>query len=240
MELKNSLKKIIKKIPIRFTSNQRYDSQTKRIMQIVLEHNSTFIDVGSHKGEVLSKALKIAPKGKHYAFEPIPQIHKKLDKRYGQYCDVKNIGLSDHFGETSFNHVVSNPAYSGIKQRTYPKKEKIEEITIQVDTLDNQLFDQERIDMIKIDVEGGELDVLKGAVKILNKFHPVIVFEHGKGAAEYYETTPQEVFTFLDEQHYNVFTLKAFIENANQLTKDEFISLFNSNKEYYFLAKAKA
>ena len=240
MELKNSLKKIIKKIPIRFTSNQRYDSQTKRIMQIVLEHNSTFIDVGSHKGEVLSKALKIAPKGKHYAFEPIPQIHKKLDKRYGQYCDVKNIGLSDHFGETSFNHVVSNPAYSGIKQRTYPKKEKIEEITIQVDTLDNQLFDQERIDMIKIDVEGGELDVLKGAIKILNKFHPVIVFEHGKGAAEYYETTPQEVFTFLDEQHYNIFTLKAFIENTNQLTKDEFISLFNSNKEYYFLAKAKA
>ena len=240
MELKNSLKKIIKKIPIRFTSNQRYDSQTKRIMQIVLEHNSTFIDVGSHKGEVLSKALKIAPKGKHYAFEPIPQIHKKLDKRYGQYCDVKNIGLSDHFGETSFNHVVSNPAYSGIKQRTYPKKEKIEEITIQVDTLDNQLFDQERIDMIKIDVEGGELDVLKGAVKILNKFHPVIVFEHGKGAAEYYETTPQEVFTFLDEQHYNIFTLKAFIENTERLTKDEFISLFNSNKEYYFLAKAKA
>ncbi len=240
MELKNSLKKIIKKIPIRFTSNQRYDSQTKRIMQIVLEHNSTFIDVGSHKGEVLSKALKIAPKGKHYAFEPIPQIHKKLDKRYGQYCDIKNIGLSDHFGETSFNHVVSNPAYSGIKQRTYPKKEKIEEITIQVDTLDNQLLEQERIDMIKIDVEGGELDVLKGAIKILNKFHPVIVFEHGKGAAEYYETTPQEVFTFLDEQHYNIFTLKAFIENTDQLTKDEFISLFNSNKEYYFLAKAKA
>ena len=239
MELRNSLKNIIKKIPIRFTSNQRYDSQTKRIMQIVLEHNSTFIDVGSHKGEVLSKALKIAPQGKHYAFEPIPQIHKKLDKRYGQYCEIKNIGLSDHFGESSFNHVVSNPAYSGIKQRTYPKKEKIKEITIQVDTLDNQLFDQERIDMIKIDVEGGELDVLKGAVKILKKFHPVIVFEHGKGAAEYYETTPTEVYDFLENQQYNVFTLKAFIDNNSSLSKEEFIALFNSNKEYYFLAKAK-
>jgi len=239
MELKNSLKKIIKKIPIRFTSNQRYDSQTKRIMQIVLEHNSTFIDVGSHKGEVLSKALKIAPKGKHYAFEPIPQIHEKLDSKYGQYCEIKNIGLSNHFGESSFNHVTSNPAYSGIKQRTYPKKEKIEEITIQVDTLDNQLFDQERIDMIKIDVEGGELDVLKGAVKILNKFHPVIVFEHGKGAAEYYNATPNEVFEFLEVQKYCIFTLKGFIENTENLSKDEFLELFNSNKEYYFLAKAK-
>ena len=74
MELRNSLKNIIKKIPIRFTSNQRYDSQTKRIMQIVLEHNSTFIDVGSHKGEVLSKALKIAPARKMSLEETLEYI----------------------------------------------------------------------------------------------------------------------------------------------------------------------
>ena len=152
MVIKKSLKSILKKIPISFTSNQRYDAQTKRIMQIVLEQNSTFVDVGSHKGEVLSKALKIAPEGRHYAFEPIPHIHKELDSKYGQYCEIKNIGISNHFGESVFNHVTSNPAYSGIKQREYPKEENIEEIKIQVDTLDNQLFYQERVDLIKIDV----------------------------------------------------------------------------------------
>ena len=59
MVLKDSLKTIIKQIPIRFTSNQKYDAQTKRIMSIVLEKHSTFVDVGCHKGEVLSKAMKI-------------------------------------------------------------------------------------------------------------------------------------------------------------------------------------
>ena len=50
--MNNSVKSIVKKVfPV--TLNQRYDKQTKRIMQIVLEDESTFIDVGSHKGEVL-------------------------------------------------------------------------------------------------------------------------------------------------------------------------------------------
>ena len=58
----NSVKSIVKKVfPV--TLNQRYDKQTKRIMQMVLEEDSTFIDVGSHKGEVLELALKISKKG---------------------------------------------------------------------------------------------------------------------------------------------------------------------------------
>ena len=43
MVLKDSLKTIIKQIPIRFTSNQKYDAQTKRIMNIVLEKHSSFL-----------------------------------------------------------------------------------------------------------------------------------------------------------------------------------------------------
>ena len=130
MVLKDSLKTIIKQIPIRFTSNQKYDAQTKRIMSIVLEKHSTFVDVGCHKGEVLSKAMKIAFQGKHFAYEPIPSIFEKLHLKYGNSCVVKNLALGNKTGKTSFNHVVSNPAYSGIKKRAYPKDEKIVEIEI--------------------------------------------------------------------------------------------------------------
>ena len=56
--MNNSVKSIVKKV-FPLTINQRYDKQTKRIMKIVLEDESTFIDVGSHKGEVLDEALKI-------------------------------------------------------------------------------------------------------------------------------------------------------------------------------------
>ena len=48
----NSIKSLIKKI-LPITNNIRYDNQTVKIMEIVLESDSTFIDVGCHKGEVL-------------------------------------------------------------------------------------------------------------------------------------------------------------------------------------------
>ncbi len=240
MVLKDSLKTIIKQIPIRFTSNQKYDAQTKRIMSIVLEKHSTFVDVGCHKGEVLSKAMKIAFQGKHFAYEPIPSIFEKLHLKYGNSCVVKNLALGNKTGKTSFNHVVSNPAYSGIKKRAYPKDEKIVEIEIPIDTLDNQLLNEERVDLIKIDVEGGEFDVFKGAVQLLRKFHPVVVFEHGLGAADFYNANPKELYDFLEKNNYCLYTLHSFIENLVYLSKEEFIELFNSNKEYYFLAKFKA
>ncbi len=236
--MNNSVKSIVKKVfPV--TLNQRYDKQTKRIMQIVLEDESTFIDVGSHKGEVLELALKISKKGKHFAFEPIPNLFHKLNDKYGSKCEVLNYGLSDQKKQSSFQHVTTNPAYSGIKMRTYPKDEQVETIQIQLDTLDNQLKQHDRVDMIKIDVEGAELEVLKGAKKIIEKFHPIIVFEHGLGASDHYNTSPEDILSFFDDHQYQLFTLKGFIADEPALLRSEFIDFYLTNKEYYFLAKLR-
>ena len=236
--MNNSVKSIVKKVfPV--TLNQRYDKQTKRIMQIVLEDESTFIDVGSHKGEVLELALKISKKGKHFAFEPIPNLFHKLNNKYGSKCEVLNYGLSDQKKQSSFQHVTTNPAYSGIRKRTYPKDEQVETIQIQLDTLDNQLKQHDRVDMIKIDVEGAELEVLKGAKKIIEKFHPIIVFEHGLGASDHYNTSPEDILSFFDYHQYQLFTLKGFIADEPALLRNEFIDLYLTNKEYYFLAKLR-
>lgn len=236
--MNNAVKSIVKKVfPV--TLNQRYDKQTKRIMQIVLEDESTFIDVGSHKGEVLELALKISKKGKHFAFEPIPYLFHKLNDKYGTKCEVLNYGLSDQKRQSSFQHVTTNPAYSGIKRRTYPKEEQVETIQIQLDTLDNQLKKHDRVDMIKIDVEGAELEVLRGAKKIIEKFHPIIVFEHGLGASDHYNTSPEDILKFFDDHQYQLFTLKGFIADEPALFRKEFIDFYLTNKEYYFLAKLR-
>ena len=236
--MNNSVKSIVKKVfPV--TLNQRYDKQTKRIMQIVLEDESTFIDVGSHKGEVLELALKISKKGKHFAFEPIPNLVHKLNNKYGSKCEVLNYGLSDQKKQSSLQHVTTNPAYSGIRKRTYPKDEQVETIQIQLDTLDNQLKQHDRVDMIKIDVEGAELEVLKGAKKIIEKFHPIIVFEHGLGASDHYNTSPEDILSFFDYHQYQLFTLKGFIADEPALLRNEFIDFYLTNKEYYFLAKLR-
>ena len=237
--MKERIKNILKKLPISVTRNQKYDALTLKIMEIVLEENSSFIDVGCHKGELLDYALKLAPKGAHFAFEPIPDLYSDLVTSHGDIASIKNIALSDSRGSSTFNYVKSNPAYSGIKKRSYPKKEKIKEIEVKLDTMDNQLRRAERVNLIKIDVEGGEMGVLKGAVNILKKWSPVVIFEHGLGASDYYGTTPEEMWEFLNENDYCVFSLRGFVANKSSLTIEQFINLFETNKEYYFIAKAK-
>ena len=234
----NSFKNLVKKI-FPLTHNIRYDNQTFQIMKIVLEADSTFVDVGCHKGEVFDHALKCSPKGKHFAFEPIPNLFSELKTKYKDICEVKNYAITDSCGESEFHYVVSNPAYSGIKKRSYPKDEIIDKIKIKTSTLDKELINELRVDLIKIDVEGGEFGVLKGAKDVIEKFHPVFIFEHGLGASNYYNTDPDDVYELFDLSDYNIFTLKGFIKQSPPLSKEKLNDLYNRNKEYYFLAMFK-
>ena len=234
MVLKN-IKNIVKKI-LPITINIRYDNQTNKIMKIVLEADSTFIDVGCHKGEVLDQAIQFSPIGRHFGYEPIPDLYSNLAKKYEKDCKIKNFAIADFVGQSEFHYVVSNPAYSGIKKRSYPKKEKIHKIKVKTTTLDEELINEKRVDLIKIDVEGGEFAVLKGSEKIINKFHPVIIFEHGLGAADFYQTNSDKIFDFFDSHDYDIFTLKGFINQAEALSKEKLKDLYNRNKEYYFLS----
>ena len=88
--------------------------------------------------------------------------------------------------------------------------------------------------MIKIDVEGAELEVLKGAKKIIEKFHPIIVFEHGLGASDHYNTSPEDILSFFDDHQYQLFTLQGFIADEPALLRNEFIDFYLTNKKYYF------
>ncbi len=117
------LKQWIKKIPIAFTQNQRYDRQTFKVIKSVCRQDSNCIDIGCHKGEVMDIFLKYAPSGKHYGFEPIPNLFDFLLEKYeATSVKVYDYALSNHSGMTSFNYVVSNPSYSGLKKRKYDKE----------------------------------------------------------------------------------------------------------------------
>ena len=94
-----------------------------------------------------------------------------------------------------------------------------------------------RIDFIKIDVEGAEFPVLKGAGKTISRCKPLIIFEFGIGAADYYDSKPAPLFDFLTIKcGMRLFTLKGLLNNAKSLTINEFSSLYFEKKEYYFVA----
>ena len=51
--------------------------------------------------------------------------------------------------------------------------------------------------LIKIDVEGAERQVIEGAIETLRRHAPIVVFEHGPGAQDEYQTSPEQVYDLL-------------------------------------------
>jgi FkbM family methyltransferase len=186
------------RLPADVRRNIKDDEHLGMLLAWTLRADSTCVDVGASRGLMLAEFARLAPRGRHVAFEPIPEAHAGLVERFPA-VDVRCAALSDEPGTATFNHVRSRPAYSGLKTRDYPGDEKIEVITVRVERLDDALPADLVPALLKIDVEGGELGVLRGGIETLRRHRPVVVFEHGRGAREHYGTTSDDVYDLLVE-----------------------------------------
>lgn len=233
------IKYLLKKLPIALSKNHKYDLLTKQILKKHCSKKSNCVDVGTHTGEIFDLFLKYSPQGVHFGFEPIPALHNCLLKKYQSFsnCTIYALALSNKKECSPFNYVISNSAYSGIKKRKYDRKNESDTlINVQTDLLDNIIPPGLAVDFIKIDVEGGEMDVLEGAKRIISFYHPLIIFECGIGGSDVYGTTPEKMFSFFSEFVYKIFLLDAFLKKNNPLSLKGFCDQFYRKKNYYFVA----
>ncbi len=238
MVLKNIIRETLIFFHLDLSKNLKYDRLTKKIIKQFLKKDSNCIDIGCHKGEILDLMLKYAPSGKHWGFEPIPYLFNKLKQKYTEKASILPYALSENKGTSNFQLVKNAPAYSGIKKRRYDiQNPDIEEIKVELEALDNLIDKQDKINFVKIDVEGAEFGVFKGAEETFKRSKPIILFECGKGASDYYGTNPKELFHFIKTNiGLNIYTLDAFLKRSEALSENQFNELFETNQEYYFVA----
>jgi FkbM family methyltransferase len=143
------------------------ESDLKRI-GFQLTRANVILDIGANDGRWLESMYNVFPNATFYAFEPVPATFGNLRAKVGKKPRVRiyNQGLSsDSAGLTM--QLYENPTVSTMNttQRQVghiPTKT----ITVQCHTLDQWLKDMaiDKIDFVKIDVEGHELQVLSGGV----------------------------------------------------------------------------
>jgi len=153
-----------------------------RVIKITLKkylkiENLVFFDVGSNEGDYSKKLLSVFPKASIYAFEANKNTLKKVpDFMSKTSINFFNIGLASTVGTGIIydytNKIGSEHAsiYKEVITDIHNDK-NYSEIKFEKDTIDNfcNKHHIEKINFLKIDTEGSELDILKGASKMLSE-----------------------------------------------------------------------
>lgn len=166
------MKLLIKKLARRFGVNLGSTDQ----LGVQVEHDlarlaaavplKTIFDVGANHGQSALRFIDCFPESRVHSFEPVPATYRSLSARVSGIDRIRayNLALGEEKGSVAMSVREEDTANSILQSG--PAGQTVE---VQVDTVDDFAESQgvDRIDLLKIDVEGYELQVLKGARKLL-------------------------------------------------------------------------
>lgn len=211
--------------------NRRDDERVHLLAAAVLAGDSSCIDVGANTGQLLTIFTQLAPHGAHIAYEPVPSLRAELARRFPQ-VDVRGAAVSDHCGESSFFVHRQLPSRSSLRRVGYPDSE-LEQIRIPVEALDERLPEGFAPRLLKLDVEGAEHLVLRGALNTLRVHRPLVLFEHQKRTASHFGSGPDEIFNLLvDEVGMRIFDMSA----RGPYSRSELAAAFRTGRRRNFFA----
>lgn len=183
-----------------------------RFVERFLQPGMVALDIGAHHGfYALLASKKVGPYGQVIAFEPSPRErgkllwHLRLNLCSNVY--VEGFALGNQKGEAEFFLV--NGRDTGCNSLRPPNvAEPVKTLSVPVVMLDDYLQHRgiERVDFIKMDVEGAELEVLKGAPQLLQRLpRPVILCEVQDIRTRPWGYSAQEIMDFLQALGYRWF-----------------------------------
>jgi len=144
----------------------------------------TVVDIGAHSGEFSSAICEVLPHVEVFAFEPLPECYDQLLKKFGKngVVHVFQTAVGDSRGEvqfwrSDFSKSSSLLPMSSLHQSAFPWSARNRPIKVQLATLDD-FADKITFgskSLLKIDVQGFEDRVLRGAQKVLQSVDYVLV-----------------------------------------------------------------
>jgi FkbM family methyltransferase len=186
-----------------------------RVMRQFLPGCSVVFDVGAHTGEWAGLALSVNPGLNIHCFEPSRENFANLTRNVTSPNVTCNpFGLSSENGERPLFVFRSAPGLHSLYQRRglesgWGLKTPVETEMVKLDTLENYCAERqiEKIDFLKVDVEGHELEVFKGGRSLFEEDRVrMIQFEYG-GCNIDSKVLLKEIFEFFAGMNYSVYKI---------------------------------
>lgn len=192
-----------------------YEPELREIFRGVLPSGGVAVDVGANVGwHTMLMAKLVGQGGRVLAAEANPSVRERLERNLSanRFAHVRVIphAIADADGILDFYGPPAGDAGSGDGHAIALGGHATGE-TFRVDAraLDSivELARLERLDLLKIDVEGFEWPVLRGAEKTVAKFRPHIVFEYNTEYAMRGGGTPELITAYFDRHRYRLFAV---------------------------------
>lgn len=173
-------------------SKQRLEPGISKLVSRIAEkldnkkNSGWFFDVGANVGLYSWEVRKVCPLRKILAFEPDPKNFKLLEitqkEANLQNLKICNTALSNIIGDVLFLQDTLTSATGCVEGKDKPWIEQYlnspaKEIRVKTNTLDSVVSDDKTPSLIKIDVEGHELEVLQGGRNTLSEAKPLLIIE---------------------------------------------------------------
>jgi len=172
----------------------------------LVENGTTVIDVGTNIGETLLNFAKLNGDGRNIGFEPVPHLYEKARTNI-ELNDLGNIelinkGLGSSEETLSFRESSENNSGGTFLTRENGADGR----SVDVVTLDDFVSKNEvkDISLIKIDVEGFEMEVLKGASQVLQDLKPMLFVEIDDSFLARQQSSANAVFDLLTLHGYRI------------------------------------
>lgn len=159
----------------------KWEEGVAAVIKKHLPSEGVFLDIGGNIGyySLFAKTIQ-SDEGKVLVFEPMKSLCKQIRQSIIEN-EFKNVqlfecGLSNVSGQSNLLLIDENIGGSSIKRRPEDPLVSGSEIIV-IEKLDSFSDYFDRLDLIKIDVEGNEFESLLGGENVIKKFHPIIIIE---------------------------------------------------------------
>lgn len=192
------------------------------------------IDVGANVGEWTAAWLRCFPNSTVHCFEPFPENFDRLQRRFGDKVFLHRRALSSNAGKRAF-YVYEDSVYNSFVPYNDFQKPK-GSFELETTTLDAfaKVKDLRSIDVLKIDAEGEDLEILRGAdnfIFLIKELHPAfIICECSVNRNSRAKTCLPKFIEYLAQKDYCVASLR--VGNVDKKRGLKFVDALFMRKNY--------